>query len=83
MTTLSGAPAEHPGGGRRSSGVAHLPSRGRPGSWPCWPTRPIRVVTLTVTEKAYHLDPATGRLLDDEVRADLETDRDPGRFPAC
>jgi len=32
----------------------------------------IRVVTLTVTEKGYRLDPATGRLLlDDELRADL------------
>ena len=32
----------------------------------------IRVVTLTVTEKGYRLDPATGQLLlDDELRADL------------
>ena len=32
----------------------------------------IRVVTITVTEKAYHLDPATGRLdIDDELHADL------------
>ncbi|WP_127507480.1 mannitol dehydrogenase family protein [Actinoplanes solisilvae] len=42
----------------------------------------IRVVTLTVTEKAYRLDPATGRLLlDDELRADLETDRPPRTIP--
>ncbi|MGK5682073.1 mannitol dehydrogenase family protein [Actinoplanes sp. URMC 104] len=42
----------------------------------------IRVVTLTVTEKAYRLDPATGRLLlDDELRADLETDRPPRTVP--
>jgi fructuronate reductase len=42
----------------------------------------IRVVTLTVTEKGYRLDPATGRpLLDDELRADLETDRAPGTVP--
>ena len=42
----------------------------------------IRIVTLTVTEKAYLLDPATGRLLiDDELRADLETDRAPRTVP--
>ncbi|GAA0486922.1 mannitol dehydrogenase [Paractinoplanes deccanensis] len=42
----------------------------------------IRVVTLTVTEKAYRLDPATGRLLlDDDLRADLETDRPPRTVP--
>jgi fructuronate reductase len=42
----------------------------------------IRVVTLTVTEKAYQLDPATGRLLPDpEVTADLTTDRPPRTVP--
>ena len=42
----------------------------------------IRIVTLTVTEKAYRLDPATGRLLlDDELRADLGTDRGPRTVP--
>jgi len=42
----------------------------------------IRVVTLTVTEKGYRLDPATGRLLlDDELRADLETGRAPRTVP--
>ncbi|MEV4343789.1 mannitol dehydrogenase family protein [Actinoplanes sp. NPDC049596] len=42
----------------------------------------IRIVTLTVTEKGYKLDPATGRLLlDDELRADLETDRAPRTVP--
>lgn len=42
----------------------------------------IRVVTLTVTEKGYRLDPATGRvLLDDELRADLGTDRPPRTVP--
>ena len=42
----------------------------------------IRIVTLTVTEKGYRLDPATGRpLLDDELRADLETDRGPRTVP--
>ncbi|NMO54747.1 mannitol dehydrogenase family protein [Actinoplanes sp. TBRC 11911] len=42
----------------------------------------IRIVTLTVTEKGYRLDPATGRpLLDDELRADLETDRPPRTVP--
>jgi fructuronate reductase len=42
----------------------------------------IRIVTLTVTEKGYRLDPATGRLvLDDDLRADLETDRPPVTVP--
>ncbi|WP_422772127.1 mannitol dehydrogenase family protein [Plantactinospora sp. WMMC1484] len=42
----------------------------------------IRVVTLTVTEKAYQLDPATGRLRpDDAVLADLTTDRAPRTVP--
>lgn len=42
----------------------------------------IRVVTLTVTEKAYRTDPASGRLLADEaVRADLTTDRPPQTIP--
>jgi fructuronate reductase len=42
----------------------------------------IRVVTLTVTEKAYRLDPATGALLlDDDLRADLTTDRGPVTVP--
>ena len=42
----------------------------------------IKIVTLTVTEKAYRLDPATGRLLlDDELRGDLETDRPPHTVP--
>jgi len=42
----------------------------------------IRVVTLTVTEKAYQLDPATGRLrADDELVADLTTDRPPRTIP--
>ncbi len=42
----------------------------------------IKIVTLTVTEKAYRLDPATGRmLLDDELRADLATERPPRTVP--
>jgi fructuronate reductase len=42
----------------------------------------IRVVTLTVTEKGYRLDPATGEVLwDDELRADLFTDRLPRTIP--
>ncbi|MDP9798174.1 fructuronate reductase [Catenuloplanes nepalensis] len=42
----------------------------------------IRVVTLTVTEKAYQLDPVTGELLADEaVAADLNTDRPPQTVP--
>ena len=42
----------------------------------------VRVVTLTVTEKAYRLDPVTGRLLaDDELLADLSTERPPVTVP--
>lgn len=42
----------------------------------------IRVVTLTVTEKAYQLDPATGRLRPDAaLTADLTTDRPPQTVP--
>jgi fructuronate reductase len=42
----------------------------------------IRVVTLTVTEKAYRLDPASGRLVADEaVLADLTSGRAPGTVP--
>ena len=42
----------------------------------------IRVVTLTVTEKAYRLDPATGRpRIDDEIRADVVTGRPPQTVP--
>ena len=42
----------------------------------------IRVVTLTVTEKAYALDPATGRLrADAAVLADLSQDRPPVTVP--
>ena len=42
----------------------------------------IRIVTLTVTEKGYRLDPATGRLLfDDELRGDLESERPPRTVP--
>jgi fructuronate reductase len=42
----------------------------------------IRVVTLTVTEKAYRLDPAGGALLlDDDLHADLAGDRPPATVP--
>jgi fructuronate reductase len=42
----------------------------------------IRVVTLTVTEKAYALEPADGRLrLDDGLRADLTGARPPQSVP--
>jgi len=42
----------------------------------------IRVVTLTVTEKGYLLDPATGRLRDDPaLTADLRGDRPPATVP--
>jgi fructuronate reductase len=42
----------------------------------------IRIVTLTVTEKAYRLDPATGvARIDADLRADLTTDRPPRTLP--
>jgi fructuronate reductase len=42
----------------------------------------IRIVTLTVTEKGYRLDPATGRvMLDDDLLADLKTTRPPVTVP--
>ena len=43
----------------------------------------IRVVTLTVTEKAYRMDPASGRIRPDdaELRADLRGDRAPATIP--
>ncbi|GAB3806590.1 mannitol dehydrogenase family protein [Micromonospora zhanjiangensis] len=42
----------------------------------------IRVVTLTVTEKAYQLDPVDGRLrADPDLAADLAGDRPPGTVP--
>jgi fructuronate reductase len=42
----------------------------------------IRVVTLTVTEKAYQLDPATGRLRPDAALSeDLSTPRPPATVP--
>jgi fructuronate reductase len=57
------------------AGVRHAPSD--PGAVVDLLADPaIRVVTLTVTEKAYRMDPASGRLLaDEEVVADLTTDR--------
>ncbi|HET6529412.1 MAG TPA: mannitol dehydrogenase family protein [Actinoplanes sp.] len=42
----------------------------------------VRVVTLTVTEKGYRLDPVTGRLIvDPDLAADLGTDRPPVTVP--
>jgi fructuronate reductase len=63
------------------AGVRHAPSD--PGAVVDLLADPaIRVVTLTVTEKAYRMDPATGRLqVDDDVRADLTTDRPPRTIP--
>jgi fructuronate reductase len=63
------------------AGVRHAPSD--PGAVVDLLADPaIRVVTLTVTEKAYRMDPASGRLLpDEEVRADLTTDRPPQTVP--
>lgn len=62
------------------TGVAHLPTQAAE-VLALLAAPEIRVVTLTVTEKAYRLD-AAGRLrLDDEVRADLTTERDPRTIP--
>ncbi|HEY8474002.1 MAG TPA: mannitol dehydrogenase family protein [Natronosporangium sp.] len=42
----------------------------------------IRIVTMTVTEKAYRTDPATGRLLvDDRLRAELAQQVEPASVP--
>jgi fructuronate reductase len=42
----------------------------------------VRVITLTVTEKAYRLDPVDGRLMmADDLAADLGTDRPPTTVP--
>jgi fructuronate reductase len=42
----------------------------------------VRIVTLTVTEKAYRLDPATGRVqADPDLVDDLTTDRPPRTVP--
>ncbi|MET8094452.1 mannitol dehydrogenase family protein, partial [Micromonospora sp. NPDC005220] len=50
------------------SGVRHAPSD--PGAVVALLADPaVRVVTLTVTEKAYHLDPVTGRLSPDSALA--------------
>jgi fructuronate reductase len=63
------------------AGVAHLPTQGR-SIVELLANPAIRVVTITVTEKAYKLDPATGRLsMDDDLRADLSTGRDPLTIP--
>jgi fructuronate reductase len=42
----------------------------------------VRIVTLTVTEKGYRLDPVTGQLIDGpDLTADLGTDRPPVTVP--
>ena len=42
----------------------------------------VRIVTLTVTEKGYRLDPVTGKLIPgDDLDADLGTDREPETIP--
>ena len=64
------------------AGVRHLPSD--PAAVVALLADPaVRVVTLTVTEKGYHLDPATGRFRADdaEVLADLTTGRPPATVP--
>jgi fructuronate reductase len=80
VTSLSGAGARTRVVGSLA-GVRHAPSD--PDAVVALLADPaIRVVTLTVTEKAYRMDPATGRLqVDDEVRADLTTDRPPRTVP--
>jgi fructuronate reductase len=63
------------------TGVRHLPSHG-PQIVALLADPAIRVVTLTVTEKAYLLDPATGALRDDAaLRADLKGDEPPRTVP--
>ena len=53
------------------TGTRHLPTEGA-AVLALFADPAIRVITLTVTEKAYRLDPATGALrLDDDLRADL------------
>ncbi|MEU8300795.1 mannitol dehydrogenase family protein [Micromonospora sp. NPDC048909] len=80
VTTLSGG-----GTGTRVvgalAGVRHAPSA--PDAVLALLADPaIRVVTLTVTEKAYQLDPATGRLRPDRaLAADLAGDRPPTTVP--
>ncbi|QSB15775.1 mannitol dehydrogenase family protein [Natronosporangium hydrolyticum] len=63
-------------------GVRHAPSD--PGAVVALLADPaIRVVTLTVTEKAYRLDPATGQLqLDAALRAELTRHTPPASVPA-
>jgi fructuronate reductase len=63
------------------AGVRHLPTQA-PDILDLFADPDIRVVTITVTEKGYRLDPSTGQpQIDDEVRADLETSRDPRTVP--
>jgi fructuronate reductase len=63
------------------AGVRHLPTQG-PEIVALLADPAIRVVTLTVTEKAYLLDAATGRLREDEaLRADLTGDAPPRTVP--
>ncbi len=63
------------------AGVRHLPSHGAQ-LLKVLAHPSIRVVTLTVTEKAYLLDPATGRLRDDPaLHADLTGNETPVTVP--
>jgi fructuronate reductase len=80
VTSLSGESAQIRVVGSLA-GVRHAPSD--PGAVVGLFADPaIRVVTLTVTEKAYRMDPASGRLItDEEVMADLTTDRPPRTVP--
>ena len=75
VTTLSAAPPRTDVVGSVVSAL-HLPTQGA-AVLDRLVDPATRVVTLTVTEKAYLID-AAGRLLDDEeLRADLSTDRPP------
>jgi fructuronate reductase len=80
VTSLSGEGAQIRVVGSLA-GVRHAP--GDPGAVVDLLADPaIRVVTLTVTEKAYRMDPASGKLQPDEaVLADLTTDRPPQTVP--
>jgi fructuronate reductase len=63
------------------AGTRHLPTQGAE-VLALFADPAIRVVTLTVTEKAYRLDPATGELrLDDDLRADLSGVDGPRTIP--
>jgi fructuronate reductase len=80
ITSLDGAGASTRAVGALA-GVRHAPSDPRAVA-ALLADPAIRIVTLTVTEKAYLLDPANGRLLvDDALRAELSQRTDPVTVP--